>query len=266
MSSNDELITSFLAVTGATDPSTATQYVEMAGGNLDMAISLYMEHNNTSGGGGPSAGAAAGGSSMLMDDDQVRAPDQTRTMRLFDETAGGGAYSMVDPSVRMMQEMMEEQLARSAFAAPPPAARDAVDAAAAAANNDEEDGMNNDNNNADEYQYDDDSDDDYEMMDNAETSGPPAAPTLQDMFSPPSHIMHKAGGFQGARQMAKDSKRWLLVNVQKDAEFSSHALNRDVWRNDLVENLIQEGFIFWQEVSRHLLGVQQEHEYNHLSQ
>jgi len=37
-----------------------------------------------------------------------------------------------------------------------------------------------------------------------------------------------------------------MVNIQRDNEFSSHALNRDVWRDELVENLIREGFIFWQ--------------------
>ena len=52
--------------------------------------------------------------------------------------------------------------------------------------------------------------------------------------------------------MAKDSKRWLLVNLQRNNEFSCHALNRDVWRDELVENLIGEGFIFWQEVRKHV--------------
>ena len=79
---------------------------------------------------------------------------------------------------------------------------------------------------------------------------------LSDMFSPPDHIIFKEGGFDGARNMAKDNKRWLLVNLQRDSEFSCHALNRDVWRDELVENLIREGFIFWQAVSerRELLG------------
>ncbi|KAL3935351.1 MAG: hypothetical protein SGARI_003013, partial [Bacillariaceae sp.] len=58
--------------------------------------------------------------------------------------------------------------------------------------------------------------------------------------------MYTEGGFDGARTMAKDSKRWLLVNLQRDSEFSCHALNRDVWRDELVENLIREGFVFWQ--------------------
>mmetsp|Transcript_31899 Transcript_31899/g.73295 ORF Transcript_31899/g.73295 Transcript_31899/m.73295 type:complete len:367 (+) Transcript_31899:3-1103(+) len=69
---------------------------------------------------------------------------------------------------------------------------------------------------------------------------------LSDLFAPPTHLIHRGGGFQGARAIARDSKRWLLVNLQRDSEFSSHVLNRDVWRDELVENLIREGFVFWQ--------------------
>jgi len=49
--------------------------------------------------------------------------------------------------------------------------------------------------------------------------------------------------------VAKDSRRWLLVNLQSDSDFACHALNRDVWRDELCENLVREGFIFWQSVS-----------------
>mmetsp|Transcript_1259 Transcript_1259/g.3546 ORF Transcript_1259/g.3546 Transcript_1259/m.3546 type:complete len:533 (-) Transcript_1259:1980-3578(-) len=281
-SSSDELVTQFLAVTGCSDTSTANNYIEMSGGNLETAVGLYMEHQGGGGGGGAaaSAGGMAGGGDGGFEDD-IRAPDATRTMRLMDEgpsmmgggggmMMGGGAAGMIygsqmDPSMRMMQEMMEEQLARSAFGASTSSARDAVDAgvAAAAATNRGESKESDDNDNTmdagddddGDYNYDDE-DDDYEMeTDDAEVQ-PPAAPTLSDMFAAPSHLMHKAGGFQGARQMSKDSKRWLLVNIQKDAEFSSHALNRDVWRNDLVENLIQEGFIFWQEPDISIEGRQ----------
>ena len=61
--------------------------------------------------------------------------------------------------------------------------------------------------------------------------------------------------------MAKDSKRWLLVNIQKDSEFASHALNRDVWRDELVENLVREGFIFWQTVSIDGVTAQKKHRF-----
>jgi hypothetical protein len=76
---------------------------------------------------------------------------------------------------------------------------------------------------------------------------PPDA-NLMDISSPPIHLMHRDGGFQGARAMARATKRWLLVNIQRDTELSSHALNRDVWRDELVENLVWEGFVFWQQV------------------
>ena len=69
------------------------------------------------------------------------------------------------------------------------------------------------------------------------------------MFAPPTKIIYAGpGGFQGARQAAKDARRWLLVNIQSDSDFACHALNRDVWRDELVENLVRDGFIFWQAV------------------
>jgi len=54
----------------------------------------------------------------------------------------------------------------------------------------------------------------------------------------------------------------LLVNIQRDNEFSCHALNRDVWRDELVENLIGEGFIFWQEMDTNPEGAKYTQRYN----
>lgn len=82
---------------------------------------------------------------------------------------------------------------------------------------------------------------------NSTSSNRPAR--LSDMFAPPLHLIHTAGGFMGARNVAKDTRRWLLVNLNSDADFACHALNRDVWRDELCENLIREGFVFWQTVS-----------------
>lgn len=247
MATTDELVSQFMAFTGSSDVDVAKNYLEMSGNSVETAVGLFMEHNS----GAAGAGAAAPGSaaSATGDPGDVRAPDETRTMRLMDDgghaglAGAGGMAAMLahDPQYRVMYEMMEEQLSRSAFAPGPqvpPDVRHAINAADAAAR-----GNGSDDEDEEEYKYDDD--DDENMEDDDE---PPAPPRLEDMFSPPTSLMHKAGGFQGARQVAKDSKRWLLVNIQKDSEFSSHALNRDVWRNDLVENLIREGFIFWQEV------------------
>ena len=226
------------------------------------------------------ADAALAASLAAQDDEahEIRAPDATRTMRLMEDGSSSfhpALLAAADPSIRMMHEMMmmpqpQDHHRPSAFADSPivtnrRSARQALDAAMAAAagetkhdDDDDDDGMGEDEDGEQDYQYDDaddDEDDDVDMQqaddddDDDERPSAATAPRLSDMFAAPHHLLYRAGGFQGARQMAKDSKRWLLVNLQRDSEFSCHALNRDVWRNDLVENLIREGFIFWQEVS-----------------
>lgn len=249
MADNDEVVSQFLAFTGSSDISKATSYLEMSGGNLETAVGLYMEHQGGGDLGSPVAGAggaaaAAGGGGFgggggLGGDDDVRAPDATRTMRLMDDVGMGGIgvggmggmggvagpnpYMQMDPSI-------EAQLRNTAFSAPSMFdARGAVNAAAAA-------------------ESEDDSKDDMEEDGDENAKPQSTLARLADMFAPPEHLIFKEGGFEGARAMAKDNKRWLLVNIQRDSEFSSHALNRDVWRDELVENLIREGFIFWQAV------------------
>ena len=212
MSDADGLVAQFMSITGSSDAERAASYLEMSGNNLEMAVGLYMEHDTTA---SPAAAAA--------DPDAVRAPDATQTMRLMDDGYASAGLRQMDPSIMMMNAMMEEEfMEQSAFAAvlDPRAAVDAAE-------------MKDDS--------DENSDDDDEVQ--------VVAPArLSDMFAPPTHLIHKAGGFAGARASAKDSRRWLLVNIQKDSEFASHALNRDVWRDELVENLIRSGFIFWQTV------------------
>ncbi|GKY91172.1 hypothetical protein MPSEU_000089900 [Mayamaea pseudoterrestris] len=254
---DDELVSQFMSFTGSADATRAASYLEMSGGDLQTAVSLYMEHETgnegtSGGGGGGNFGAASMGGGGGAED-AIRAPDATRTMRLMDDIpgmmAGGGGmgglmhgHAGMDPSMQLMNAMMEEQFAQSAFGSAfnnsggrvDP--RAAINAAAAA-------GLDDDDEDDDSYhmaQVDDDDDDEVQVV------APPEPPRLSDMFAAPTHLIHRTGGFNGARAMAKDSKRWLLVNVQSDKEFSSHALNRDVWRDELVENLIREGFIFWQ--------------------
>lgn len=108
---------------------------------------------------------------------------------------------------------------------------------------------NDDDDDQDSYHYDDESDDDSYHAANGTPRAPTNAhnaPSLSEIFAPPTHLIHRAGGFLGAKAIAKDTRRWLLVNIQNDSDFACHALNRDVWRDELVENLVREGFIFWQ--------------------
>lgn len=45
---------------------------------------------------------------------------------------------------------------------------------------------------------------------------------------------------------AKNEGKWLLVNIQDEIVFASHMLNRDTWSDDVVQNLVASGFVFWQ--------------------
>jgi UBX domain-containing protein 7 len=248
MAENDELVSQFLSFTGSADTDRAASYLEMCNGNLETAVGLYMEHQGGLGGGGaramsdglPGASAHDGFDGGIVGDD-IRAPDATRTMRLMDDAGlSGGVMGMLSRGGHPymgMDPMFHEQNVPSAFA------RDAVNSAAVAAALDTSMGDGNDSidDNADE-----------EEKEESKRKSPPSVAGLADMFAAPQHLMYTEGGFEGARTMAKDTKRWLLVNLQKDSEFSCHALNRDVWRDELVENLIREGFIFWQTVSLHM--------------
>eukprot|EP00529_Nitzschia_sp_RCC80_P022708 CAMPEP_0113509438 /NCGR_PEP_ID=MMETSP0014_2-20120614/37578_1 /TAXON_ID=2857 /ORGANISM="Nitzschia sp." /LENGTH=496 /DNA_ID=CAMNT_0000405273 /DNA_START=92 /DNA_END=1582 /DNA_ORIENTATION=+ /assembly_acc=CAM_ASM_000159 len=242
MADNDELVSQFLAFTGSADTDRAASYLEMSGGDLETAVGLYMEHQGggvggAAGGGGAgsaAAGSTAGGGGMMGGD--VRAPDATQSARLIDDSYGGGMGMMgalmgshLPPYMRM-DPTLEAQLASSAFAS-------------LGNNNDDDDdeNMGSDGNSGDNGEEKDDGEQGSSSRKNSNAG-------LADMFAPPHHLLFKEGGFEGAREMAKSNRRWLLVNLQRDSEFACHALNRDVWRDELAENLIREGFVFWQDM------------------
>lgn len=70
---------------------------------------------------------------------------------------------------------------------------------------------------------------------------------LGDLFRPPTDLA-VAGTFQYVRTRATNMKRWLLVNVQSD-NFNSQLLNRDVWSQIKVRDLIKTNFLLWQVLS-----------------
>ena len=235
------------------------------------------------GGDGAAAAAAAAGGGSFHGADAVRAPDRTRTEALIGPSGGHGAMAAAMAAGGMFAPGTmsgAEAAMMSAFAAASDDdhddddhmeyvgggegsgsgsrsgsvsaaafdAREAVNeaaAAAAAAGSSGGGGGNDGNTNA--------GGDSTSTSNGGGTVGAAAAggraTSLADMFAPPANLIYAGpGGFQGARQAARDSRRWLLVNIQSDSDFACHALNRDVWRDELVENLVRDGFIFWQAV------------------
>eukprot|EP00594_Rhizosolenia_setigera_P001712 CAMPEP_0178949330 /NCGR_PEP_ID=MMETSP0789-20121207/5978_1 /TAXON_ID=3005 /ORGANISM="Rhizosolenia setigera, Strain CCMP 1694" /LENGTH=497 /DNA_ID=CAMNT_0020629815 /DNA_START=81 /DNA_END=1574 /DNA_ORIENTATION=- len=255
---NDESVSQFLAFTGCADPDVATHYLQASNGVLETAVGLFMDDSATGGVGGGGMNQSTTSSSginnqsqvpsSLLGPGEVRAPDQTRTERLIDFGGMGGMssanaasfmppYMMDDSADHQTSWLMED----SGTATTNQDVRAQINRVADAAMN----GVLNNNNNDDDGNEAESNTNTTNETDNNNNNNNEVK-TLNDMFAPPTDIIHKAGGFQGARTAAKDSKRWLLVNIQRDAEFACHVLNRDVWRNDLVRNLIQSNFIFWQ--------------------
>lgn len=68
---------------------------------------------------------------------------------------------------------------------------------------------------------------------------------LEDIFRPPVDICF-CGSFQACRDYATEKNRWLIVNLQDHTEFLSQCLNRDVWSNENLKNIIRNYFVFWQ--------------------
>jgi len=81
---------------------------------------------------------------------------------------------------------------------------------------------------------------------------------LEDLFRPPCDILF-LGSFMEARDHAKTLNRWLLVNVQNPQEFSCQVLNRDVWPNEHIQEIVKDHFILWQvchtRISCHFLCI-----------
>lgn len=49
-----------------------------------------------------------------------------------------------------------------------------------------------------------------------------------------------------ARTLGKEDKKWILVNLQDMNDFNCQALNRDIWKDQAVQELVAENFIFLQ--------------------
>ncbi|KAI8097877.1 thioredoxin-like protein [Gilbertella persicaria] len=71
------------------------------------------------------------------------------------------------------------------------------------------------------------------------------AKRLADLFRPPFDIMFK-GNFEEARESAKEKNKWLMINVQDPTEFACQVMNRDLWSDSFVKDIIRESFVFLQ--------------------
>jgi hypothetical protein len=71
------------------------------------------------------------------------------------------------------------------------------------------------------------------------------AALLRDLFRPPHELISDAT-WDEARDEGKEEKKWIMVNLQDLDIFQCQVLNRDVWKDENLQALIKEHFIFLQ--------------------
>jgi len=273
-STDTDTARSYLEMSGGSVETAVGLWLEHNGSGVGGSVGGALS------GGDGEARAGAGG---FHDAGAVRAPDRTRTEALIGPAGGHGSMAaamaaggMFAAGARSIHVSGAEVAMMSAFAAASDDdddmeyagegegsgalagsrsgsasaaafdAREAVNEAAAAAAAAESGGGGDDN---DENVASGGSTSTGDVAVGSAAAAGDRVTSLANMFAPPTKLIFAGpGGFQGARQAARDSRRWLLVNIQSDSDFACHALNRDVWRDELVENLVRDGFIFWQAV------------------
>ncbi|KAI1806686.1 hypothetical protein F4811DRAFT_509984 [Daldinia bambusicola] len=80
---------------------------------------------------------------------------------------------------------------------------------------------------------------------NAQPTSSNTSRRLRDLFAPPTALITRLP-LDAARDLGKEEKKWILVNLQKMDDFRCQVLNRDHWKNEDIASLIREHFIFLQ--------------------
>ncbi|GAW81010.1 hypothetical protein, conserved [Plasmodium gonderi] len=63
------------------------------------------------------------------------------------------------------------------------------------------------------------------------------------LFSPPVFLNCNLS-LEEVRKKSRKEDKYILVNIQ-DSEFESMRLNRDIWNNEVIQEIIKDFFIFW---------------------
>eukprot|EP00924_Labyrinthula_sp_SR-Ha-C_P013116 maker-scaffold_12-snap-gene-10.55-mRNA-1 protein AED:0.06 eAED:0.06 QI:99/0.88/0.9/1/0.44/0.3/10/579/421 len=74
--------------------------------------------------------------------------------------------------------------------------------------------------------------------------------SLQGLFSVPRDLMFN-GDWEQIKRYGSDLGKWILLNIQKDSEFASFTLNRDLWSNDVVQELVRNNFLLFLKEESH---------------
>ncbi|SCU82199.1 LANO_0B05446g1_1 [Lachancea nothofagi CBS 11611] len=247
---SQETIDTFMAITSAENSDLAKHFVEMAGGNLETAISLFFEHggnaqlNNRNPSSNPEELAEQTQLFQQQEEDNYRAPDEARHETLVDThvfpSTFGGIGGRFEP-LRNIRGMFDDSRPQGVFNQ------------RIGDNNEEDSEFSEEENYRQDYEYTEETvmelDDDGNVREYTKLVRKPREMTKEQklamLFRPPFDMMAKIG-LDDAKLRGREKQKWIMINIQTVDIFQCQALNRDVWANKDVKKLVRDNFVFLQ--------------------
>mmetsp|Transcript_127435 Transcript_127435/g.354756 ORF Transcript_127435/g.354756 Transcript_127435/m.354756 type:complete len:450 (-) Transcript_127435:204-1553(-) len=247
----DEAVAEFISLTSASTDE-ARGYLEMAGGELQAAVNLFLEMGGPVGLASPAMGAVpapprpngAGQAHQPVVDADVAA-----------EVAAAAAAAGIDPaSMTGLPDAHMADVDAEGVRAPMPAYEDQI------INPDYERRRMEEAMSADSaamnrrMSFDRPPDLAGAGAGDEGTVADGEGQVINQLFAPPSY--NEADAYYAVIEKAKSEGKWVLVNIQQAEVFASHTLNRDVWSDDTIRDVVQGSFLFWQRDDKSTEGDQ----------
>ncbi|KAG7662330.1 ubx2 [[Candida] subhashii] len=269
----DEQIPTFLAVTGIEDESIAKQFLELTNGDLEYAVTLFME-SGQSATTKPTTTSSGGGLSNTAEDDEELArklQQEAYATNTEDDVREADTNihrheMLIDPSAGFFHPGQFQNRPVDVFGS----RRQGVFHQRQTFGSDEDDeflGHDEEEDVAHGHYYDanDANEDDDDMNISDDDNTVPILPRnrrsrihqtreseltstqrrLANLFRPPFDLMTMTNLDQ-AKQLAKTSNKWILINIQDSGEFQCQVMNRDFWSNERIKSIVKDNFIFLQ--------------------
>lgn len=280
-----EEVSNFMAITDCADSQMAQQFIEMANGDLNTAISLYFEHgagvshpttSNSTNNDNPTHSDGLNDTALAErlqneenmqqpeeeESNDVRAPMQFRQEMLTEQTSVpgliyggiGGSFEPLSNVGDMFDNSRPVGVFNQRLDTDYEAGYGGYDENAA--DSDESDmSESQDEDDSEEYEYVEEPvveiDDEGNIQETSrlvrKLKTYSKEERLARLFRPPFEIMSKLT-LDGARTKGRrqGKMKWIMINIQDNGIFQCQALNRDVWSSRQVKRLVKRNFIFLQ--------------------
>ena len=259
----DEQLSLFMDITSVSDPTVASNFLEMSGGDLSTAVGLYYEHGAGAGQGSetrsevgnPVSIGDEGGSASRVGNEEDDFEMANRLQREMYEQQHNTEHEVRQPIMPTHDTLLPQEYGFGGLASTGPQGGMFGRSQRSVFNQIGGHGVVVLDNDDDDDDDDDDNDYDQDLVGNYDLSGglmQPSRPRmtstqkrLANIFRPPWDIISKID-LDTAKIKARQEQKWILINIQDVTDFRCQCLNRDFWSSQQIKELVEANFIFVQ--------------------